>query len=195
MTTRDDLRRRTQDKVLRAAEELFAARGFKGTTIRDIAERTGLSVGAVMSVGDKRALLAASFDRRIAAIHADRRAHPTATDDTQDHVARIIDLVLPFVEVFTEHPDLSREYGAVLMGGTHQSAVFENLVDHLLLELETAVVAAGVAGSEAAVCARTIYLSYLGLIFMWAGRGAVDDDSFATHLHAVVSFAIQSKEK
>ncbi len=193
MTARDDHRRETQEKVLLAAEELFAARGFKGTTIRDISHQTGMSVGAVMSVGDKSALLVTIFDRKIGKIHAHRREDVTATHETEDPVDRIMNLILPFVEVFTEHPDLSREYGAVLMGGSHASAVFDDLGGHLLAEIETAVVAAGVTGPEAAVSARTIYLSYLGLIFVWAGRGAVDDDNFAANLHAIVSFIIERK--
>jgi AcrR family transcriptional regulator len=47
-------KQRTREKILAAAAELFATRGYEGATIRDIARRAGMSTGAVFaSFADK----------------------------------------------------------------------------------------------------------------------------------------------
>lgn len=53
----DVARSATKDRLLGAASELFAARGFHGTTIRDIAQRAGVNVAAGnYHYGSKKAL-------------------------------------------------------------------------------------------------------------------------------------------
>lgn len=42
-------KQRTREKILAAATELFAARGYEGATIRDIARSAGMSTGAVFA--------------------------------------------------------------------------------------------------------------------------------------------------
>jgi AcrR family transcriptional regulator len=42
-------KQRTREKILAAATELFAARGYEGATIRDIAKAAGMSTGAVFA--------------------------------------------------------------------------------------------------------------------------------------------------
>ena len=47
-------KQRTREKILAAAAELFATRGYEGATIRDIAKGAGMSTGAVFaSFADK----------------------------------------------------------------------------------------------------------------------------------------------
>ena len=49
----------TLDRIVRAAEELFAERGFEGATVDDIVARAGSSKGSFYSrFADKQALLA-----------------------------------------------------------------------------------------------------------------------------------------
>ncbi len=59
-------RQRTEERILTDAAALFLDRGYRGTTVRAIAESAGVSVGRVMAVGDKDALLIACYDRWIA---------------------------------------------------------------------------------------------------------------------------------
>jgi AcrR family transcriptional regulator len=54
---------RTRAGVLEAAGRCFVARGYAGTTMRDIAEAAGVSVQTVFGQGSKAALLLASVDR------------------------------------------------------------------------------------------------------------------------------------
>jgi AcrR family transcriptional regulator len=54
---RSDAQRTTKPRLLAAASQLFAERGFHGTTIRDIAERAGVNVAAGnYHYGSKKAL-------------------------------------------------------------------------------------------------------------------------------------------
>lgn len=78
----------TKDRLLAAGGELFAARGFHGTTVRDIAERAGVNLAAGhYHFGSKKALylevLRAQF-ARIHAVLAERDATRTA-----DELARL----------------------------------------------------------------------------------------------------------
>ncbi|MET0423733.1 MAG: TetR family transcriptional regulator [Actinoplanes sp.] len=74
-TTRDAKRARTAQRILEAAREEFAAHGYKGTTVRGIAERAGVHASLVMQhYGSKSALFAVaaqlpSDDPQVAADH------------------------------------------------------------------------------------------------------------------------------
>jgi AcrR family transcriptional regulator len=70
-----DRRRSTKDRLIAAASELFAQRGFHGTKIRDIAERAKVNVAAGnYHYGSKKALylevLRAQFTATRAALRA-----------------------------------------------------------------------------------------------------------------------------
>ncbi|GAA1934530.1 helix-turn-helix domain-containing protein [Microbacterium aoyamense] len=52
----------TRERVVHAAAELFAARGYAGTSMPEIARRAGVSTETVQSHGPKSALLRAAID-------------------------------------------------------------------------------------------------------------------------------------
>jgi AcrR family transcriptional regulator len=61
----------TQERILDAAETLFAERGFAATSLRAIAARAEVNLAAThYHFGSKKGLLAAVFHRRIAPINA-----------------------------------------------------------------------------------------------------------------------------
>jgi AcrR family transcriptional regulator len=67
--------RSTQEKILDAAERLFARRGFHGVSIRDITSAAGVDVAlANYHFGTKRALFDAVFLRRAEVLNAERAA-------------------------------------------------------------------------------------------------------------------------
>lgn len=68
----------SQQAILRAAKEIFAERGFDGTTIDDVAHRAGTAKGAVlMHYPDKQSLLVGAFNGDIDAAMDDAfRAMP-----------------------------------------------------------------------------------------------------------------------
>lgn len=157
---REAARQETETRVLAAADALFRERGFAGTTIRHIAEAAGVSVGRVIAVGDKSALLVTVFDRLIEQVHHDRRQH-VAAGSTLDRIMALVD---PFIELFASRPELARTYASILASGTHSSAVFAHLAEMLVAELRD------VLGPGSDALAQTVYRAYLGTLFAWAAR-------------------------
>lgn len=170
----------TRARVLAAADRSFRERGFAGTTVRGIAADAGVSVGTVMAVGDKDALLIAIVDDWIAAVHAARDASGALPAlGRAEAIARLVGIVAPFVTYFNADGDLSREYAAVLARGKHRSRTFGDLADELQTDFEKVFAAAGCADAGAA--ARTLYFVYIGLLFATSG-GAVTREVAAERL-------------
>ena len=96
---REQLRQATHQRVLQAAERLFQDRGFAATTVRDIAAAADVSVGTVISVGDKRSLLVQVFDSKISAEHEQRPDVSGGHGDDSTCADRLELLVRPFVVV------------------------------------------------------------------------------------------------
>lgn len=63
--TRDEQRRETREKLLAAAERVFAGRGYHGASVAEIADAAGYTIGALYSnFSSKEALFLALLDRR-----------------------------------------------------------------------------------------------------------------------------------
>jgi len=72
----------TKEKILDAAEELFADRGFASTSLRDITTEADVNLAAVnYHFGSKLDLLRAVFARRFGPVNAERLARLDALDD------------------------------------------------------------------------------------------------------------------
>jgi len=66
-------KRTTKDKLMDAAEKLFARRGFHGTSLRDITGEAGVDLALVnYHFGGKQQLLAAVVDRRGSVLNQER---------------------------------------------------------------------------------------------------------------------------
>ena len=64
---------RGKERLLDAAEQLFAQRGFHGVSLRDITQMAGVDVALVSyHFGSKRALFAAVFERRAEVLNEER---------------------------------------------------------------------------------------------------------------------------
>ncbi|ALJ19716.1 TetR/AcrR family transcriptional regulator [Microbacterium sp. No. 7] len=178
--TREESRVTTRRSVLAAADHLFRERGFGMTTIRDIADASGVSVGTVMTAGDKNALLIQVFDALIEEEHA--RSAPRPTEGPCPD--RILAHVQPFVEIFTSHPDLSRVYASILVSGTHDSELFTRLAALLRDEVGTILRTHGCADAEhAGIRAEAIHAAYVGALFTWSAQRRVDHDRILAQLH------------
>lgn len=178
--SRSEAKAGTRARVLAAADRSFRAHGFAGTTVRGIAADAGVSVGTVMAVGDKDALLIAIVDEWIGAVHAARDASEALpTLGRAEAIARLVGVVAPFVTYFNADGDLSREYAAVLARGKHRSRTFGDLGDELQADFEQVFAAAGCVDAGAA--AHTLYFVYIGLLFATSG-GAVTREVAAERL-------------
>ncbi|WP_019203974.1 TetR/AcrR family transcriptional regulator [Tsukamurella sp. 1534] len=182
--SRADAKRETRSKVLAAADALFRSDGFAGTTIRRIAAEAGVSVGTVMAVGDKDALLIAIVDEWIAAVHAERSpGEPLPALSVDEAVGRLVGTVAPFVTYFNDDGDLSREYAAVLARGGHRSRTFGDLAGELREDFARIFRAAGHRDPDAA--ARTLYFVYIGLLFTTSGDAITRQQAAAGLVEAV----------
>jgi AcrR family transcriptional regulator len=100
----------------------------------------------------------------------------------------VLAVVDPFLALFSDHLDLAREYGAVLMTGRHPGDVFGDLVPAFLARIEAALERSPDGPSDPAAGARTIYLAYLGSLFAWAGQGGADPAGARGALRDVITF-------
>ena len=180
-------REETRLAVIDAAQTLFRRDGFRVTTVRGIAAEAGVSVGTVMSVGDKDALLLACYDRWIGDLHATAAARP---GDGADLTApqRVGEVIAPFVALFGADQDLAREYGSILARGTHRTEVFAGLATALTDSFTRIYRDAGL-GDRAAGAGRATYLAYLGLLMSTSATGS-DMSGFREELEAVASIVL-----
>jgi AcrR family transcriptional regulator len=91
---------KTRESLLNAAAGLFAEKGVDATSVADVAERAGCSVGSVYHhFRDKRALLHAVFDRMEEELRATRR---DALDPKRWEGASIPDILWGYLEFSLE---------------------------------------------------------------------------------------------
>lgn len=165
--TRTEARQLTQGAVLDAARALFEERGFLATTVRDIAQQAGVSVGTVMGVGDKEALLVRLFDALI-----EERQRRIDTHDVHPRTpcsTAAVEVVEPFVMLFEEHRELAQVYASILVSGRHSSVVFTDLAHRLIAVFEQVVSACGCSDAiDARRRGEALHAAYIGTLFMWS---------------------------
>ncbi|WP_169251137.1 TetR/AcrR family transcriptional regulator [Brevibacterium sp. 'Marine'] len=188
---RSGKRRQTEDRIIGAAAKLFLDHGFKATTIRAIAKAAEVSVGRVMAVGDKDAILVACFDRWIGQLQAGTYTAPPrrgslsqrGSSSVQRH---LLELFLPFLEFFAEHEDLSRDYAAAMMRVRGEPEVFNALAVDLQSRLSESLVSIGINEDYARASAAALYDSYLGILFRWAATTMSLDVAVEAMLASIV---------
>jgi len=142
----------TRDRILGAAEQLFAQRGFDGASLRQLTAAAGVNLAAVnYHFGSKEKLVEEVFRRRLDALNADRLA--ALAQLGSDHPATLEEVLAAYIRpalelshegngalfmrvlarAFAEHDDtlrqfLSENYGHVMRQFT---AEFARLLPHL----------------------------------------------------------------
>ncbi|WP_350270272.1 TetR family transcriptional regulator [Brevibacterium sp. CBA3109] len=186
-------RLRTEEKVISAAADLFLEFGYRATTVRGIAHRAEVSVGRVMTAGDKEVLLIRCYDRWIAALQAGTYTLPTRTrtqagtapsayihartGPTSAVQSHLLGIFLPFLEFFAAHEDLSRDYAAALMRVTGKPQVFDTLAADLQDKLSSSLISIGISEAYALASASALYDSHLGILFRWAASDMSLDEA------------------
>src|SRR6478735_5032940 len=90
----------TQDRILAAALEVFAERGFDGARTREIAERAGANLGLIKYYfDDKERLWKAAVTRAFEELQAE------VTTDDDDEPAALERLVRSFVRFVARRPE------------------------------------------------------------------------------------------
>jgi AcrR family transcriptional regulator len=137
-------KRTTKDKLMDAAEKLFARRGFYGSSLRDITTAAGVDLALVnYHFGSKKQLLIAVIERRGAVLNEERlgrladarlRAAPAAPS-TEAVVGAFLDPILERLAhagpgwhnyfALIAYVNNSPEWGSKLMGKTFDGVVRE----------------------------------------------------------------------
>lgn len=125
--TRSEQQRRTRDRLLAAAAEVFTEHGFGGASLDTIATRAGYTRGAVYSnFADKSALLRAVFDQgaelfrseqlpQLLALPEEERALAVAQWLIKDDVAEQLLLLLELARLGSNDPDAAEALQQVLL--------------------------------------------------------------------------------
>ncbi|NNL53653.1 MAG: helix-turn-helix transcriptional regulator, partial [Woeseia sp.] len=106
----------TRERILDAAENLFAKRGFEGVTVRQIMSQAGADVAlAYYHFKSKRDLFDAVLLRRAQTLNELRLAaldelEQRQTDDPPSVEEIIEAFTRPLLEVLDSHPDEWRDY-------------------------------------------------------------------------------------
>lgn len=107
MSTRELAKADRRARVAAAARDLFAERGYDGTTIRAIAERAGVGVGTVLLYANSKAdLLVTLFADELAAA-LDAQVASLAEGALEDE---LVHLFRGFLQRYSEQPAVFRAY-------------------------------------------------------------------------------------
>jgi TetR/AcrR family transcriptional regulator len=143
------LQQLARDQLLDAAEEVFGAKGARGTTIREIAERAEFSVGSVYSFFEsKDDLLVQVLERRGAGMIAGIGAVVTGGGSALQRLRRLVEFEVGY---FREHRAFARLYlGSSAIGPLLPEAAGRHAEDALreAMELTARLFAEGQATGE-----------------------------------------------
>jgi AcrR family transcriptional regulator len=100
--------RRTQERILTAARDLFEEKGYETTSVDAIAARAGVAKATVFAhFSDKASLLIAAKIQRLDALGADMRR--TIDEGPTDPPARYLaDVFRPWLALYREDPEFAR---------------------------------------------------------------------------------------
>ena len=136
-----------REHLLDAAEAVFGARGFQDATIKEIAERAEISVGAVYGIVDgKDDLLAQTLARRGTEFLAEMEQVIAAADDPRATLHALADAQVAF---FRRHPAFGRLW--LRSAGPGRFGLSPSSLDRLgvnadrAMEMETDVIRRGQA--------------------------------------------------
>jgi AcrR family transcriptional regulator len=81
-----------QVQIINISEELFASRGFEGTSVRDIAEAAGINIAMISYYfGSKEKLMEAIFELRTG--HIKMKVESLINDNSLDHFEKMYHLI------------------------------------------------------------------------------------------------------
>jgi len=109
----EELRRRSRERLLRAAIELVSERGYDATTLGDIADRAGSARGLVSYYfPGKRQLLQSAVHRLMHRTLEEALEREPRTEDGRERMARAIDAILGLT---AHHTVLMRQHMAGIL--------------------------------------------------------------------------------
>jgi AcrR family transcriptional regulator len=127
--------RRTAERILDVAEEVFAEKGFEGATLREVANRVGIRIPSLYNhFAGKDALYAAVLERGIGPVLQTLAA--SAVDDQQSRSRILYDTLA----VLAERPNVPRlVLHETLAGGRHLRKMLEEWLGPVLRQAQNLV--------------------------------------------------------
>ncbi len=142
----------TRDRILNAAEELFARHGLYGVTVRNAADHAGIDQALIhYYFGSKRGLFDAVFERRAAGINAARMAAMDAYEAQAKGKVTVEGALRAFLQPIFDNDRAGdegwRHYSALVAlannskewGGQMMSRYFDEVVHRLIALLRKAM--------------------------------------------------------
>jgi AcrR family transcriptional regulator len=157
MTSRDQQREATRERIVVAALEAFAEKGFRGASTRDIAGRAGTNQGLITyHFQSKDALWRAALDRIFGLLQASLREQ-LAGADALDPKERNRAAVRAYVRFAAAHPELFR---LMVDEGKNSDARMQWLVDAHLKPVYDGFIRGGAdpGGADAARMPHVYYV-------------------------------------
>jgi len=122
---RERSKQERQDRIMMAARKLFAEQGYDATTLRQVAERSGLGLGTLFNyISDKRDLIYLVFNQEVSVITDVALAAPRPW---QNFSEKILGMIEPNYRLFGSEPVLSR----ILLSEVLQHTPGFHLAEHI----------------------------------------------------------------
>jgi AcrR family transcriptional regulator len=186
----------TRQRILEAARQLFAAKGYEASTTRDIADAAGIANGTLFNYfPHKEAILASLVAGVTSAMHADFESRSPDEGSFEEHLFAFVATGLRKLKPWRTHLPVLLE--TVLNPLTTAGA--DEAVAMRLSHLETVARLAkhhGL-GDLPAVALQLYWTLYIGLLMFWAqDRSAKQEDTLALLDSSLAMFTgwLQSEE-
>ena len=173
MAPRPDVSEGRRNQILDTAEDVFAKRGFDEARMDDIAERSGLSKGAVYWYFKKKddiigGLLERVFRRSIEAIRGIAREKSTV----RERVLRVGEQISGDYRAMARLMPIALEFYAVALRQRsirkHLTAIYDELLSILVPLFEEGIRNGEFGRTDARRAATMFVASYEGLGLLWA---------------------------
>ena len=169
---RERSKRERQDRIMMIARNMFAEFGYDATTLRQVAERSGLALGTLFNyISDKRDLIYLVFNREASVLCDLSLAAPRPWQSFNE---KILSMVEPNYRLFGSEPVLSR----IMLSEVSHHTPGLHLVEHIAIRdrfirgMEEVVEQAQVSGEilsmeSSQLIARHIFFSYSAALRWW----------------------------
>ena len=137
-TSRGETSRTTAERILDAAEDLFAEKGYSATSLGDVADRVGIRSPSLYNhFRNKEALYQAVLERLLEEFSRPLLEMEKSEELTQDRVLQWLDTI---VRQHHSNPNLARLLQhAALSGGPHTNELIERLFRPMFQPAEPAL--------------------------------------------------------
>lgn len=158
---------RRRADILGQAEKIFAAKGFYGTTVAEIAEASGYAVGTIYQLFEgKEALFNAMITEKMEMMYGQIRSAADGETDVRDKIRALVEAHFRFVEKNTDFCAIfiRRESTAFAEG---DNALKERIIANYLGHIEylEAMMRAGIAaGCLRGMPSRALAFSLAGML-------------------------------